>query len=147
MTLSSHGRGQGGNGHAFGQKLARQPAAGRAQCAAHCDFVPPRRRPHQLQVCDVGARNQQHKSDCGQQHQRRRSRISRQMPLQGRQFHRDAAHVIHQHRRVIAEARLLPTLYLVSGGAHRNVISQPGQRMHDQEAVLHVEAGGNGKRR
>ena len=72
----SHDTAQKAQQHTFGEKLADQPRAARAQRQADRQFLLARRRPRQQQVGHVRARDQQHDShhngerDSGEQQRR-----------------------------------------------------------------------------
>src|SRR5262245_58562986 len=66
----------------FRQQLSQHPPARRAQSGAHRQLAPPRRRPRQQQVGDVGARDQQHAADRAEQQPERSARVADQVSLQ-----------------------------------------------------------------
>src|SRR5690348_4287860 len=65
----SQGAADGGQYKTFGEQLTKQSHAARAQRSADREFLPSRRGARHQQICHVGARDQQHKSNRTEEHQ------------------------------------------------------------------------------
>ena len=68
---------------ALGQQLPDQPAASRAERAAHRELAAPRRAARQQQAGDIGARDEQHEADGAEQHEQRRADVADERLLVG----------------------------------------------------------------
>ncbi len=68
--------------HALGQELPHQARAAGAQRAANGNLPLPDRRAREQQVRDVGAGDQQHEADRGEQRQQRRTHVADQIVVQ-----------------------------------------------------------------
>ena len=117
----------------LGQQLRDDAAASRAKRRANGELAPPRRRAHQQQVRDVGARNQEQQDDARLQNEERRADVADELIAQSDRISAEAARLrerlkLRQAFEVARHDRLELSVRLVDG--------RPGAQARDHRAEL-----------
>ena len=81
---------QAGEGDAFGQHGARELRASRAECHTHRGFAPARDRARELEVGDVGARDQEYQRHGAAQHDQGLAHLANDLILEWHRAEREA---------------------------------------------------------